>query len=244
VSILNWIRRDVIERELDELLTSLALRKSTQTVFNPYRSGRLIIKTPQYKNLNIYLKKLLYNEASILLLGEAGGYSGLKHSGIPFTSTYILKHHKVFAKNRSEYSLSRSKIIKERSATIVYSWFEKNPEIFWKCVMFNTFNFHPHDLLPNSNRKPNEKEIREGKKYIQKLFEVFEFTQAHGIGRVAFNCLTEMKDNNEIPDIEITYIKHPSYGGKPIFIKNMNDIFNIEISKPKFKDLTQFQEGL
>lgn len=238
---MNWIRREVIERDLENLLFQLAMRKSTGTVFNPFRSGRLIIHTPQYQNLHIYLKKLLYNEASILLLGEAGGYSGLKHSGIAFTSTYILKHHKVFAQGRSEYSLHKSKIIKEKSASIVYSWFEKNPEIFWSCVMFNTFPFHPHKLLPDSNRRPNEREINEGKKYILDLFKVYEFTQAHGIGKVAFNCLTEMREEKQIPNIEISYIRHPSNGGKPMFNKCMNEVFNIIENNPKYLDLTKFK---
>jgi len=235
-------RRQLLEEDLYELMDMLVQRKPNELVYNPYRIVKkpFVDTTTQYHNKLTYLKYLFYKEAKILLLGEAGGYNGLKHSGIAFTSTKILKKHRLFREIRKDIDYD-FKIYTENSATIVYGFFEKNPKLFSKCVLFNTFPFHPHNTGElETNRTPSKEEIEEGKKYILQLFKVFDFKEAHGIGKIAFNCLKELRENNDIPDITISKIRHPSYGGKNEFIENLNQIFEIKTDKIEFKNMEDY----
>ena len=107
-----------------------------------------------------------------------------------------------------------SEVKSESTATIVWDFLDKNMKvpIFW-----NAFPFHPHQKAnPNSNRKPNNLEIQEGKSYIEEIYELSKPKLLCSLGRVGETAL-----KNVFPNKEVIYIRHPSYGGKKDFMRGM-----------------------
>ena len=105
------------------------------------------------------------------------------------------------------------KIISENTATIFWN----SINIEYAPLLWNAFPFHPHEKGdPESNRKPNKSEIEEGKKYIISIIDLFKPKKLCALGRVGELTLKQM-----FPNQDITYIRHPSYGGKKDFIEGM-----------------------
>jgi uracil-DNA glycosylase family 4 len=87
-------------------------------------------------------------------------------------------------------------------------------------IMWNAFPFHPHlNNSPESNRRPNEEELEVGEQYIKLVFELFKPKKLCSLGRVGESVLHRL-----FPNETITYIRHPSYGGKKDFILGMSKI--------------------
>lgn len=191
---------------IDHLLNSLAQRKSSDVVFNQYHKQKDILN-----NLRLYLTYLLKHKSKVLLIGEAPGYKGCRLTGIPFTSGAIIENsnHKIFKKIRAGIRLSKP-AVSEKTATIVWHCLEEYKDI---PILWNAFPFHPHKRDdPKSNRKPTKEEIEDGKKYLKMVYALFESKKFCSIGRVGEEILDKV-----FPNEEISYIRHPSYGGKNEF---------------------------
>ncbi|BBB33356.1 conserved hypothetical protein [Thermotomaculum hydrothermale] len=206
---------------LNELLEMLLNKKSSNEVFNPYQNEYML------NNLRLYFEYLLENNSRILLVGEAPGYRGCRLTGIPFTSETIIRYsqHEIFKKLRDKINLihEESESVSENTATILWSFlieYNKPAPILW-----NAFPFHPHEKgVDESNRKPREKEIEEGLKYLKMVYEIFKPQKIAAIGRVGEAVLSQL-----FPFQEIIYIRHPSYGGKKDFIKGMLKLYDTNI---------------
>jgi hypothetical protein len=208
-------------KKLRNFIEKLKEREHSDIVFNPYKNER------QRINLKTYFR-YVKPSSKTLLLGEASGYNGCRHSGIAFTSGEILYKNKLFSEIRKKLSFQEIKDKKEYSANIVYSFFSKYPPLFRKVLFFNVFPFHPHESnLPETNRKPSTEELNEGKKHLLRLFDLFKVDRYYPIGRVAEKVLNELKSQKEIPKFNYNTIRHPSYGGANKFRRHLMDIFNL-----------------
>lgn len=204
--------------QIDRLIDQLSRREESDTVFNQYKDEKIA------NNLKVYLKTQYKHKAQYLFLGEASGYKGCRASGIPFTSGELLCKNSLFASQRTSYNYYFIREKKESTSSIVYSFFNENPTIFNKIVMFNTFPFHPHKVLNDkSNRTPKREEINEGLSFLKILNNIFKFKKYIAIGNVAYIILVDAIKKGELTLQEIKKIRHPSFGGK-------ND-FNIELKK-------------
>ena len=153
----------------------------------------------------------------VLLIGEAPGYKGCKITGIPFTSGKVFENvaHPVLLQLKDKMVLS--KIESENTATIVWKYLAKKAitPLFW-----NSFPFHPHNSEnQNTNRRPSSDEIAHSVRYLRALHEIFKPDQIAGIGNAGVECAKQA-----FPNVEIRYIRHPSFGGKSDFIKGMDEI--------------------
>lgn len=190
---------------INALLHSLSQRESSSTVFNQYQQQDI------RNNLRLYLTYLLQQKSKVLLIGEAPGYKGCRLTGIPFTSGAIIESskHEIFKEIRDKIKLSRP-AVSENTATIVWRCLEEYKDI---PILWNAFPFHPHKKdEPKSNRKPTKEEIEEGKDCLRIVHKLFKPKKFCSIGRVGEKILA-----NVFPDKEISYIRHPSYGGKNEF---------------------------
>jgi uracil-DNA glycosylase len=195
-------------------LKKLQRRESSALVCNQYQEPELL------ENLRIYLEEISSRKSKILIVGEAPGHKGCRLTGIPFTSGTIIRlsPSPLFATDRNRFKVHES--LTETSAEVVWGLFDAqdNPPLFW-----NAFPFHPHQLHdPNSNRKPNAAELREGEEYLQLLVDAFKPLTLVGVGRVA-----QKKLKFSFPDWEVFNIRHPARGGKNEFIKGMDDAFQM-----------------
>jgi len=192
-------------------LELLSKRKSSSTVYNPYGNKDIC------NNLKLYFKWLLKHNHHVLMIGEAPGYKGCRLTGIPFTSGDIIKNskHEIFKDIGGKIKLR--KVASENTAAILWEFLEDNKPV---PVLWNAFPFHPHiSGVRESNRSPTAVEIEEGKQYLQSVYDLFKPTKLCSLGRVGETILKEL-----FPSKQITYIRHPSHGGKKEFEKGIKAV--------------------
>lgn len=196
---------------IEQLISDLSKRKNSLTVFNPYRDPDLC------HNLELCLRELHRTKPTVLLVGEALGFQGGRLTGLPFSSGHLLRNsdHPFLKKLKPELRLTSEE--KENTATIVWEYLGQKSSVplFW-----NAFPFHPHpSRLQKKNRAPRKTEIEEGSVYLQQLIEIFQPEQIAGLGRAGTAAAERV-----LPDQDIRYIRHPSYGGKRDFLSGMDDL--------------------
>jgi len=162
-------------------------------------------------NLRLYLNQMVERQPQILLVGEAPGYRGCKLTGVPFSSERVLIEERPPFGKSAGYQLIRptDKPMSESSATIVWEtlW---NQEI--EAVCWNAYPFHPHHINKrDSNRKPNNKELQEGRYFLKRIIQIFKPKHVVAVGHSAAKALG-------IIGVKHQHIRHPSYGGKADFV--------------------------
>lgn len=199
---------------IDQFIRQLKQQKNSSILYNPY------LNSDQVNNLKHYLDQMLTIVGKrVLLVGEAPGYKGCKHTGIPFTSGGIFQEidHPII--NQLKEKIMINQLESENTASIVWRHMvncQVTP-LFW-----NAFPFHPHPQdKPNQNRAPSRMEIKKGLKYLVNLQKIFKAEIIAGVGKVGTNAA-----QLAFPDFEIEYIRHPSFGGKSKFISGSNLILN------------------
>ncbi len=202
---------------IDDLIEELRSFPNTAYVTNPYLVDAVA------ENLRIYLEEMCsISGRRVLLVGEAPGYRGCGITGIPFTSGAVIEKldHPIFESLRERLWLS--KIESENTASIVWNYLldkDKTP-LFW-----NSFPFHPHPINnPKKNRAPTREEIQFGVGMLKNIYELFRPDSVAGIGRCGVSCA-----GSAYPDKKISYIRHPSYGGKTDFVEGMDKILECGI---------------
>ena len=189
-------------------IDELKKQENTPTVSNPY------LEPGVAENLEAYLETMISIDGNrILLVGEAPRYKGCKITGIPFTSGRIFENveHPVLSKIKDRLILQKIEL--ENTATIVWNYLatKSNTPLFW-----NSFPYHPHpENNENKNRTPTDEEIESEVKFLQ----IFKPEIIAGIGKSEVDCTKQA-----FPELEIKYIRHPSFGGKSEFIEGMNEI--------------------
>ena len=201
---------DVLKKKenVEVLLRKLSKRKSSDTVYNPYKDKDVL------NNLREYFSYLIRNNPSILLIGESPGYDGCRWTGIPFTSGFVVRNsnHKMFGEIGNRIVLK--KVVKEPTGTIMWEFLGEDRPV---PILWNSFPFHPHDKgNPESNRQPSTSEVLEGLEYLTMVYENFKPKTLGSLGRVGERLLRKT-----FPNEEVVYIRHPSRGGKNEFIKGM-----------------------
>lgn len=172
------------------------------------------------ENLKLYLLQMLTRSPEILLVGEAPGYQGARHTGVSFCSEYILLNGVselgMFGKERGyEKTDEYEKVWKEPSATIVWGTLAKCKTI---PLIWASFPFHPHKSdNPLSNRAPTREEVYLGQPLLQELIGIFGIKTVVAVGNVAYGTLTQL---GYAPQ----KIRHPSHGGKEAFAKGVMEL--------------------
>lgn len=186
----------------------------------PYKDGVGNPYAEQYAldNLRLYFEYML-NETGkrVLLVGEAPGYKGCRITGIPFTSGRIFNDiaHPMLQELSTKITLPT--VAGESTATIVWNYLaeKRKTPFFW-----NSFPFHPHCAgTEASNRPPTNAEIEFGSEILADVVEMYKPEVIAGVGHKGIRAL-----KLAFPGQTFTYIRHPSNGGKPEFIKGMNSV--------------------
>ena len=199
---------------LDELIADLERRPHSPQVCNPYRlPGRS-------GNLCSYLEAMLDRPGRrILLVGEALGYRGGLHTGIPISSSALLRRptHSFLRSLQPRIALEED--ISEATATIVWDYLRRRRTIplFW-----NAFPFHPHERdNPASNRAPTAAETGEGTPFLVQVAQLYRPQLIAGLGTKGTRAA-----RRALPGSPVTALRHPSYGGKQAFIQGMDRLLD------------------
>lgn len=165
----------------------------------------------------------------MILVGEAPGYRGCRLTGVPFTSESILLNGleavELFGEQRGYQKTHEfEKLWKEATATIVWETLAKALDI---PLIWNAVPFHPFQREnPQSNRKPTKTEVIMGRVYLQELIQLFDIKVVVAVGNTAESTL-------KATGIACQKVRHPSYGGKTIFINGINDVIHTQSGSRK-----------
>jgi hypothetical protein len=158
-------------------------------------------------NLRAYLAER--TGADVVCLGEAGGYQGMRWSGIAFTSERDLLRW------GSPYrSTCAGRCWSEPSGTIVHKVLEELGAER-RVILWNTVPTHPHRPgEPLSNRRPTTAEIATGAPHALRLIEVVQPRTVVAVGRIAEAILPP----------GAAYVRHPANAGGPAFREGIRAI--------------------
>lgn len=108
---------------------------------------------------------------------------------------------------------------------------ERTAAIVWKVLLhlhapiflWNVFPLHPHEpKQPFSNRSHNSKERKVGQEVLWQLILLLRPRRLVAIGNDAANVAYKFSDA-----IEVTQVRHPSYGGQSQFIAQTSALYEL-----------------
>jgi len=159
------------------------------------------------ENLRAYLAER--PGAGVVCLGEAGGYQGMRWSGIAFTSERDLLRW-----GAPYRTTCAARTWSEPSGTIVHKVLaELGAE--HRVILWNTVPTHPHRPgEPLSNRRPTIAEVEAGAPLAMRLVELVRPRTVVAVGRIAESVLPA----------GTAYVRHPANAGGPAFREGMRAI--------------------
>lgn len=208
---------------------ALAATPAMENVFNPWATRCQYdhdAEAPaiRRRHLQAYLQQRR-RKARLLLLGEAPGYQGCKHSGIAMTSERILlgghasaTPDDVFRGGKARTSAVTSpkagaRGAAEPTATIVWGVLRTLGVDPYTVVFWNAFAFHPHDPgQPLTNRAPRAHELAAARPLLLQFIKLYPGATVAAMGDVAADALGALCTLK---------VRHPSYGGAPEFRQQM-----------------------
>lgn len=210
-----------MNRRFDRFLNDLAAVEVSERACNQFSRtvGELQANAIRRRNLRMYLEELDAIGPRTLLIGEAVSYRGGRLTGIAFVSETVMlsgvetRSGRVLGADRGyRKATAGPRLATEASATMVWGTIR---EIEPLPMLWNAFPFHPfHPGEPDSNRVPSANELLLGQPFIERLLSLFEIENVVAIGNQASLSLTKL-------GIEHTKVRHPSQGGKNLFVEGM-----------------------
>jgi hypothetical protein len=210
-----------VTRRFDRFVSDLGSVELSDRATNQFSlsTGDLQGNAVRRRNLRLYLDQMDAIGPRMLLIGEAVSYRGGRLTGIAFVSESVMLGG---VDTRSGFILGADhgyrkatpgpKLSTEASATMVWGTIR---EIRPLPLLWNAFPFHPFGPGDeNSNRAPSANELLIGVPFIERLLSLFAFEQIVAIGNHASLSLQRM-------GIEHTKVRHPSQGGKNLFVEGM-----------------------
>lgn len=151
-------------------------------------------------------------EPEFILCGEAPGYQGCRHSGIAFTSEFLLVEGAIPRVGKESIQLTHNKSpLKEPSATIVWRALYELA-IAEKTILWNAVMLHPHIAGERrGNRTPSDEEIALGKPALEILMNRFPHAKFIAVGKKAEGIFNMMG----VPVFGC--VRHPANGGATEF---------------------------
>lgn len=198
-------------------------RLSLPTIFNQYREVCPIHDSPESpairrRNLVAYINAQLAARPGSVWVGEAGGYRGLRRTGLLLTSENWL----ATASTRLGVCFRKATVTPpqaEISAGAVWREIARLPQVpfIWAAIPL-----HPHRPgMPLSNRNPTVQEVRAFLPFLEELLAVFSPQQIVAIGRIAQRALADL-------GIEAAYVRHPAMAGIPEFRRGIQRLYGLE----------------
>lgn len=171
------------------------------------------------RNLRLYLEQMAEIAPRTLLIGEAVSHRGGRLTGIAFVSESLMlagvdtRNGPLLGADRGyRKATSGPRLSTEASATMVWGTIR---DIAPLPMLWNAFPFHPfHPGEPLSNRVPSAAELLIGQTFIERLLRLFAFETIVAIGNQASLSLQRI-------GIEHAKVRHPSMGGKNLFLEGM-----------------------
>jgi hypothetical protein len=172
------------------------------------------------RNLGIYLQEMLARSPTVLLVGEAPGFRGMRITGVPFTNRTILEGPAnafgLFGPGKG-YVLPSDAVGIAAEPTATVMW-EVLAELEFLPLLWSACPWHTHvPGQPLSNRTPTGSEAALGTPFWQALTEVFRIETVVAVGNVAHRSLQRA-------GLDVPKIRHPAHGGRSGFKRGLQEL--------------------
>lgn len=162
-------------------------------------------------------------EPRFILCGEAGGYMGMRYSGVTFTSERLILEGAVPRLPKQLARLTsvpgKRTAFSEPSATIVWGAL-KTIGIENETVMWNALQVHPFKAGDvHSNRTPTREELELGGPALSRLLAFFPQARLVAVGNKSQELLVDV--------LQVTphaCVRHPANGGATKFREGMYEL--------------------
>ena len=206
------------ETALDAFIDRLACTEVSERTFNQFAYQNDTVGAAnaiRRENLRLYLEQMAELQPHVLMVGEAPGYRGMRLTGIPFMSEYMLLNGLpalgLFGVERGYRKTDETERAgKEQSGTIVWGTIAAFSPV---PLLWGAFPFHPHKPGDAwSNRAPTTGELLIGQPFLREMMGLFPLEKIIAVGNKAEESLGRM-------GIEIAgKVRHPAQGGKNDFV--------------------------
>lgn len=165
------------------------------------------------RNLELYLLQMLERRPSVLLVGEAPGYRGMRMTGVPFSNPAIIEGRVdpfgLFGPGRGfVLPPDAGTVAAEPTATVMW---DVLAELGFLPLLWSAYPLHPHQPgRPLSNRTPSAAEIRAGLPLWQELARIFGIGNVVAVGNIGHRSV--LAGGHSAPKV-----RHPAHGGKVKF---------------------------
>jgi uracil-DNA glycosylase len=181
------------------------------TLFNPWGDvcdSDMPSNTPKAKQRRL-VQHLSINSPQLILIGEAPGWQGCVHSGIPFTSESLLMDGAIPRLEATGRLTRRPRPFKEPSSTIVWRALYALG-IAETTVLWNAVPYHPQGRSAQSNRTPTAAEVEAGLPWLEWLLNVYPDAKPVAVGGQAYGAMCCL-------DRTVERVRHPARGGARAF---------------------------
>ncbi len=163
---------------------------------------------------------MLERSPTVLLLGEAPGFRGMRITGVPFTNRTMFQgpanSFGLFGPGKG-YSLpaEAADVAAEPTATVMW---DVLAELQFLPLLWSACPWHTHiPGKPHSNRTPTAADARLGTPFWQSLAELFRVEAVVAVGNVAHRSLL-------FSGVDAQKVRHPSHGGKAGFKRGLEEL--------------------
>jgi uracil-DNA glycosylase len=209
---------------IDAFVERLALSRAGPNSVNPFDFS-LPANAVRRRNLTRYLEQLEERSPTVLLVGEAPGYRGMRITGVPFTNAVILRrgisHFGLFG-SENGYSVPDDlpAVAAEPTATVMWNTLV---ELDFLPLLWSAYPLHPHRPgNPLSNRKPSMAEAAEWSWSRRALEHIFSIRTDVAFGNVAYDSMVRRGRS-------VSRVRHPAHGGKKMFARGLRDLLAQDI---------------
>lgn len=206
-----------------------------ENVFNPYADRcdvHDVADAParRSKALLELLETAIRTEVDALWIGRDLGHRGGRRTGLALTDDVHLTIHAT----RWNLSIERATtgaMIAERTAAVIWTMLALVPA---PVFLWNVFPLHPHEPNdPFSNRSHRPHERAAGEDLLVELIAMLRPRRLVAIGNDAAKTASKVAALTEV-----NKVRHPSYGGQPEFVRQIENLYGLKSAVSQQRLLT------
>jgi Uracil DNA glycosylase superfamily len=194
-----------------------------ENVFNPYADrcpihDRNDAPICRQRNLIMSLNTAIDLQVRTIWIARDLGYRGGRRTGLALTDEIHLDNYSMLFNGMPVTKATKGPAIAERTAAVIWQMLRRlsQPVFLW-----NVFPLHPHDPgEPMSNRCHTAREREACAHFLYEIIDLLQPEQVIAIGGDAHRAVDSL-------GIASVQVRHPSYGGQNIFIKQVEAAYGL-----------------